>query len=220
MVCVTALVLVSVAQLQAAVPGVDAGVAGSAIFRASALVRAVARQQFDFVADDVVVLAGGGRDLVLPQRPVVVDSSHVLSVFETDDLQRVGVASVEGVGFARLDDRLQKRWRSQLQPGMVFAHSEALWSQSWPVGVWGPYVRVTYSHGFTVAPDWLTAVTLNVASIYATNPLGLYSEQVGGITLMWQRATVTARADIVNMIREELSAVGVRRGGAFSIGTS
>ena len=65
-----ALELATVEDLQDALPNVADGVARSAIRRASALVRAIARQQFDFVTADEVLLVGGGQDLTLPERPV------------------------------------------------------------------------------------------------------------------------------------------------------
>ena len=210
-----ALVLATVEDLQAALPDVSAGMAASAIRRASALVRAVAQQQFDFVANDEVLLVGGNRDLVLPERPVFVDDTHPLTVVETDDLQVVSVSSVEGQGFSRVGDRLVKPRPGPFRP--YVSPLDALYGQSWPIGIWAPYVRVTYSHGYLVAPEWLTAIVLNASTVYATNPESLYSEQVGGITLTWQRASVTAKASLVNQIREELFAVGIRRGGAFSI---
>lgn len=211
--------LATVEDLQDALPDVGDGVARSAIRRSSALVRAVARQTFDFVTDDVVVLTGGERDLVLPERPVFVDATHPLSVVELDDLQVSEVPAVEGQGFSRVGERLVKRHRSMYQPGVSLQPFAGLYGQSWPLGIWAPFVRVTYSHGYLSPPEWLTAIVLNAATVYATNPESLYSEQVGGITLTWQRASVTAKASLVNQIRDELSAVGIRRGGAFSIGT-
>jgi hypothetical protein len=48
--------------------------AAQVIGDASSLVRAVAGQSFDYVENDVVELAGNGYDLILPQRPLVVDA--------------------------------------------------------------------------------------------------------------------------------------------------
>jgi hypothetical protein len=45
-------------------------------------VRAVAGQSFDYVENDTVELAGNGFDLILPQRPLVVDVSHPVTVTE------------------------------------------------------------------------------------------------------------------------------------------
>src|SRR5690242_4681442 len=107
-----ALELATVEDLQDALPDVAAGVARSAIRRATALVRVIARQTFDFVADDEVILVGGERDLTLPERPVFVDAAHPLTVVELDDLQQGSAVSVEGVHFARVGEVLSKRYRS------------------------------------------------------------------------------------------------------------
>jgi hypothetical protein len=171
-------------------------------------VRAIARQQFDFVPQETVILQGGGRDLVLPERPVIVDALNPLTVVEMDDFQRVRIDAVEHQHFARLNDRLSKRWRRQWQPAMQVATNNYLWQQ------------VTYSHGYYDPPEWLTAIVVEVAQTLATNPQGLYSEKVGGIELVFHTKTVTGRDSIDDRIKAALSAVGLRRGGAFSIGPS
>ena len=226
-----AMELASVSDLQAAMPGLNAGLAQSALERASALIRAVARQDFDFQSQRTHVLEGGTRDLVLPQRPAQIWSAQdvtagrfptvePLTVVEMDDLQRVRVPRLEHTHFSVVGDRLRIRWRRQWQPSMQLASQNWLWYQNYPLGVWGPLVEVTYSHGYLTPPAWLKALTLNVATKYATNPNGLYSEQVGGITLTWMKSTVRAPSEIIDQIKAELKAVGLRRGGAFSIGTS
>jgi hypothetical protein len=69
------LTLATPSQLRARLqnPGLSDETAAQVIGDASSLVRAVAGQSFDFVAGDVVELAGNGFDLILPQRPLVVD---------------------------------------------------------------------------------------------------------------------------------------------------
>lgn len=223
--------LATVSDLQGRMPGVDAGLAQAALNSASALVRAIARQDFDFQSQRTYVLEGGARDLVLPQRPVQIWSQQdvtagrfptvePLTVVEMDDLQRIRVARLEHTHFSVVGDRLRIRWRRQWQPSMQLASQNWLWYQSYPLGVWAPLVEVTYSHGYLTPPAWLTALVLNAAMVYATNPHGLHQETVGGITLVWKNQTVRGPSQLVDQIKAELKAVGLRRGGAFSIQTA
>jgi hypothetical protein len=219
-----AMPLATLAELQAALPGVDATVGQSAIDRASAMIRAIARQQFDLVPQDTVDIEGGGRDLHLPERPVTVDDANPLTVIELDDLKKPAGELTEGVHFSRSGAKLMKRWRTQWQPGLG-SYGNTPYTPyyypgrrfGWPHGVWGPFVRVTYTHGYATPPPWLTALTVSAATVYANNPGNLYSETVGGITLTWQRGTTTGKADLAHRIEDELITLGVIRRGAYSI---
>lgn len=219
----TSLVLATPAQLRnhlnnQAIP--DA-VATQALANAAAVIRAVARQTFDFVSGDVVTVEGGEKDLTVPQRPLVVDGSNPLTVVAMDDYGRFPTTLTEGVHFRRLGDVLSIRYRSQWQPpGQGGGYLGRV--QPWPVGVWAPLVKLTYSHGYATCPDWLTTIALETGAVYADNPRGLRSETVGQITLTWATETLRAPADLVDSVRIKLRAAGVIRGGggAFSIRTS
>jgi hypothetical protein len=167
-------------------PGLDDAAALRAIADASSLVRAVAGQSFDFVANDVVELAGNGFDLILPQRPLVVDADHPVLVSE----RRYGViyspVLLEGYMYRRIGGVLRRFYRP-----------------------WADTVRVTYSHGFTSTPDWLTGLVLDAAVLYATNPQGLRSETVGGITQVWARESITNASDtIAELVKGRLKLLG------------
>jgi hypothetical protein len=214
------LVLATVAQLRNRLQdqNLDATVAQQAIDDASSLVRAASGQILDFVAGETVVLAGGGRELALPQRPVVVDSGHPLTVVELPDVGAAGVTVVDGTHFRRVGDRLVKAWRSRYTSSGPFGTMDVT---VLPPGLWAPWVQVTYSHGYTTTcPAELTAVVLDAAATYASNPAGLRSLALDGeTTLTWASETITAPTTLVDDIRRKLRGIGVRRGAAFSIRT-
>jgi hypothetical protein len=213
--------LATVTQLRAHLqdPDLDADAATQAIANASALVRAASRQVFDFVTQETIVLAGGQRRLVLPQRPVYVGAGHPLTVVELPDLGEEGVAVTDGTHFRRVGNVLHKSWRSRSRPGVVTrGHIEY---SPVPPGIWAPWVRVTYSHGYqndADVPGELTAVVLDAAATYASNPSGLRSIALDGeVTLTYGTETLSAPRSLVSDIRSRLRDLGVRRGGAFSI---
>jgi hypothetical protein len=189
------LTLATVDQLQAR-PGMQDlpdGTAAQVIADASARVRAVSGQVFDYVQNDTVELTGGGYDLVLPQRPLIVDDAHPVTINE----QRYGTA-----------------WSPSLLEGYAYIRNGPILRRAY--GPWPASVRVTYTHGYTVAPGWLTALVLDVAVSLSMNPQGLRAETVGQITLTYATETVTN--DVSGMIRERLREVGLYR-EAFMIRT-
>lgn len=188
-------------------------VAARAITDASALVRAVARQDFDAVTGDQVTLPGGGREITLPQRPVTA----VTAVVELAEVGDQEYPATEGTHYRRVDDRLIKPRPPRLQPGMVPAQS-VTWSRPWACGLWAPWVKVTYSHGYATPPPWLTTIVLDAAVVYATNPQGLRSETVGAESWTWATESLQAPTALLDTIKARLAAAGARRGGAFSIG--
>jgi hypothetical protein len=115
-------------------PGLDDATAARAIADASALVRAVAGQSFDYVENDTVELAGNGFDLILAAAALVVDVQHPVTVTE----RRYGIIFspplLEGYVYRRIGGVLRRYYRP-----------------------WPDTVRVTYTHGFTSVPDWLTS---------------------------------------------------------------
>lgn len=186
----------------------DSVQADRALAHASALVRRVGRQDYSFVSQETVILAGGERVLTLPQRPIVVDSSNPLTVTELGDFGDIDVTMIEGRDFRRIGNELTRGF--------------PLWNRSrfmgWPLynplGVWLPRVRVTYSHGELIVPDDLVSLVVDVAQLMYSNPTGLrqfttpeYSETYASEVL--GKSTVAG-------IRAQLSGTGRRR-GAFSI---
>src|SRR5258706_56554 len=88
---------------------VDTSTAQLAVDSASGLVRAVARQTFDFVSQETVTLSGGVKKLVLPQRPAVIDSgANPLTVTELGDFGGVNFICLDGRDFTRLGEELTR----------------------------------------------------------------------------------------------------------------
>lgn len=180
--------LATVAELEAAMQrpagSLTAEYAELAIRRASARVRRYTRQDITLVADDTLELPGLGRVLQLPQRPVVVDETHTLTVVELGELSGIEVPAVEGQDFTRLGAELSRGypWYSTSRLG------------GWPwhraLGVWAPRVRVTYSHGYAEVPDDILDVVLDLASMNLTNPENLRSESVGGESFTYASETI------------------------------
>lgn len=219
-----ALVLATPAQLRTQVQDstLDETVAQQAIDYGVALVKAVSGQDLEFVAGDTVVLAGGARELVLPQRPIVVDDTHPLTVVELPDVGVAGVTVTDGLHFRRVGNRLIKQWRSRSMP-MVRTRGHLEYAAV-PSGIWSPWVRVTYSHGYAITADvpaeW-TAMVLDAAATRATNPTGLRSVALDSeVTLTYSGESISAPRTLVDDLRTRLRGLGMRRGGAFSIAST
>lgn len=181
---------------------------------ASGLVRAVTRQQFDFVSQETVVLRGGERVLTLPQRPLVVDTgSNPLTVTELGEFGGINVLMVENRDFSRIGNELTRGypwWWNNTQRLMGYPRTR-------PLGVWAARVQVTYSHGYTTVPDDVVSVALDAAAVLYDNPTGLRSVQIDDYTE--QKATEVLGAAMVQSIKDKLGLAGrVRR--AFSIRTA
>lgn len=213
-----ALVLATVDQLRTRLqdPDLDAVAAQQAIDDATAIVKAAAGQDLEFVPGDVVELRGGGRELRLPQRPVVVDEDNPLTVVELIDAGG-GVPAVEGITFRRSADRLTRLGRG-IEGSRVVDRSGV--GHVLPTGVWSAWVQVTYSHGYTqqtLPAAWSTAV-LNAASTIASNPGGLRSIALDGeVTLTYGTESLSAPRSLVADVRRDLRDLRLRRSGAFSI---
>lgn len=203
--------LATPAQLASRVQGdVDTATAQLALDNASGLIRAVARQQFDFVSQETVILVGTGQILVLPQRPIVVDGTNPLTVTELGDFGAIDFTLVEGRDFVRVGNELKRGF-----PYWWTGTSRLMgWPLRRPLGVWAPRVQVTYSHGYTTIPDDVVALTLDVAQALYTNPQGLRSMTIDDYSET--RATEMLGAATVESIKARLGATGRRR-GAFSI---
>lgn len=168
--------LATVADLEAAMqvaPGsLDTDQAELALRRASARVRSHTGQDITLVEDETVLLDGGERVLVLPQRPAVVDAEHPLTVVELPDWGGVEIEAVEDRDFTRLG--------SELTRGYPWYNTSRLAGWPWQraLGVWAPRVRVTYSHGYAEVPDDIVDVVLDLATMSMSNPTNLRDESV------------------------------------------
>src|SRR4051812_30547357 len=81
----------------------DTSTAQLALDSGSGFVRAIARQQFNFVSQETVVLRGNERVLTLPQRPLVVDAGpNLLTVIELGEFGGVTVVMVEDRDYSRV----------------------------------------------------------------------------------------------------------------------
>ena len=206
-------------------PSLDEAVARAAVDAASGLVRSLSDQTLDFVQGDVVELTGGDRILTLPQRPVVVDAQNPLTV-EQLTISSAGWMTVEGQGWYREGDQLIRRWPTQWVPQMGISRlfeASKLWGPLVPPGAWAPRVRVTYSHGFRAPwelPPGLNPIVVSLAAQFAVNPQMLREEKVGGVDLTYGLESMRSHADVMDALKKELRAVRLRRGGAFSVGSS
>lgn len=152
----------------------DADAAEIALRVASAAVRRYTRQTITFVANETVVLAGGERVLKLPQRPLIVDASHPLTVVEIPDGSGIELPAVEERDFIRQGSELHRG-------NPLYTTTRTMgWPFSQPLGIWADRVRVTYSHGFEEVPDDIVGVCLDLASATLANPNRFRSETVGG----------------------------------------
>ncbi|MCW2900236.1 MAG: hypothetical protein JWO67_2501 [Streptosporangiaceae bacterium] len=190
----------------------DASSAQEAVDKASGLVRAVARQQFDFVSQETVILSGGMKKLVLPQRPPVIDAgANPLTVVELGDFGGVNFTCLDGRDFVRIGEELTR--------GQPWYYTVRV--MGWPYtrvrGVWAPRVQVTYSHGYQTIPDEVQSVVLDAAAVLYDNPTGLRSVQIDDYTET--KATEVLGAAMVASIRDKLGMVGARR-QSFSIRTA
>lgn len=206
--------LVTTSQLASRIQmSLDASSAQEAVDKASGLVRAIARQQFDFVSQETVILKGNERVLTLPQRPAVVDGTNPLTVVEIGEFGGIDVPMVEDRDYSRLGNELTRGypwWWSSTERLMG-------WPRSRFSGVWAPRVRVTYSHGYATVPDDVQSVVLDVASVLYDNPTGLRSISIDDYSET--KAVELLGAAMVDSIRAKLGVTGRRR-RAFSIRTA
>lgn len=181
----------------------DPGPADRAITDATGLVRAISRQDITFVSQETVILGGGTRILTLPQRPLVLDDQNPLTVIELGEYGGANLTVAENVDYTRLGNELTRGWPWFRPPRL----------QGWPwlrnYGVWAYHVQVTYSHGYTVVPDDIAAIVLDVAQALYTNPSGLRSWQVPEYTETY--ATELLGAATVDSIRKRLAMTGRKR---------
>lgn len=196
------------ADLEAALQrSLDPGQAAMALRRASARVRKYCRQQFTLVENETVTLPGGGRVLRLPQRPLVVDDSHPLTVVELFGIADQEYQALEGRDFTRIGSELtrgEQWWAPTRLMGWPFMR---------PMGIWAQRVRVTCSHGDTEVPDDVVDVVLDLAQMSMTNPQGLRSESIDDYSRTFAAETIGG----AQLTPEHREALRQYRGGSFSV---
>lgn len=199
------------ARLHIDVADLDPAAADQAIADASGIVRALSGQDVTLVENDTVILAGGRRVLTLPQRPLVVDETHPLTVVELGDFGALELTMVEARDYTRLGNELtrgQPWWGTTRLMG---------WPWSRVPGVWAPRVRVTYSHGYETIPADYVDVSLDAAAVLYANPTGLRQVTIDDYTETW--ASEALGAAMVQNLKEKLGLFGRRR-GAWSVAPS
>jgi hypothetical protein len=180
--------LATVADLEAAMqkaPGtLPAAQAELALKRASARVRSYTRQDITLVENESIVLPGGERVLVLPQRPLVVDATHPLTVVELGEMGGIEVQAVEDRDFTRLGNELTRGYP-------WYAPTRTMgWPWRQQRGVWAPRVRVVYSHGDSEVPDDIVDIVLDLASMNLGNPENLRSVAIDDYSRTFASETI------------------------------
>lgn len=200
--------LATQADLEAALQrSLDPGQAAMAIRRASARVRKYCRQEITLVENDTVTLPGGSRILRLPQRPVIVDDTHPLTVVELFGVSNQEYAALEGRDFTRIGSELtrgEQWWAPNRLMGWPFMR---------PMGIWADRVRVTYSHGYSEVPDDIVDVVCDLAQMSLTNPQGLRSESIDDYSRTFAAETIGG-AQLTDQHKKDLRPY---RAGAFTV---
>lgn len=198
--------------------GLDDATAQAAIDGAVGLVRSVSGQDLVLTAR-TVELAGGGQRLLLPQRPV---SPSVPVLVSELDFAGNATPYPEGVYWYRQGDVLVRSWPGATWPGQYFSSLTYVTRLGWPGtadAIWGPRVRVGYTSGYASdadLPAGLKSIILGLAQQLVTNPGMLREEQVGGVRLQYALESVGGSS--LASLRRDLQLLGLRRGGAFSVG--
>lgn len=138
-----------------------------ALRRASARVRRYTRQDITFVENETITLPGGERVLRVPQYPLVVDDAHPLTVVEVADFSGVEWTAIENRDYSRIGNELTRGYPWQA-PNRLMG-----WPWNRALGIWGPKVRLTYSHGYDEIPDDIVDVVLDLATMNLSNPENL-----------------------------------------------
>jgi hypothetical protein len=202
--------LATQADLEAALQrSLDPTQAAMALRRASARVRKYTRQEFTFVENDTIVLPGNTRVLCLPQRPLVIDDTHPLTVVELFGITDQEYPALEGRDFTRIG--------SELTRGEQWWAPTRLMGWPWlrPQGIWAQRVRFIYSHGYVGEfPDDVVDVVLDLASMAMTNPQGLRSESIDDYSRTFASETIGGP----QLTQEHKEALHPYRVGAFSVG--
>ncbi|WP_204016058.1 hypothetical protein [Sphaerimonospora thailandensis] len=200
--------LATVAHLEAHLDrSLPAAQAELAIRRASAQVRKYTRQTITLVEDDQVEVAGGERVLRVPQRPLVVDADHPLTVVELGDFGGLDYTLVEGRDYERLGNELTRGYPYH-PPGRLMG-----WPWGRVRGVWAPRVRLTYSHGHAEVPDDILDVVLDLAAMTVSNPENLRVEQIEDYSRTYSTETIGGAA----LTADHKEVLRAYRGGVSSV---
>lgn len=203
--------LATVADLEAAMlrtPGsLDEAAATLALRRASARVRSYTRQDLTFVVDDTIEVPGGTQVLRVPQRPLVVDADHPLTVIEIADFSGIEWEALENRDYSRLGNELRRGYPWQAPTRLMgYPFTRQL-------GVWAPKVRLTYSHGYLEVPDDIVDVVLGLATMNMTNPEGLRSVVIDD----YQRTYATETIGNAQLTKDHKADLRPYRVPAFSV---
>ncbi|HEY9412230.1 MAG TPA: hypothetical protein VIP77_21810 [Jiangellaceae bacterium] len=169
--------------------------------------RAYTRQRISFQADDTIEVPGGDRVLRVPQRPLVVDAAHTLTVVEVGEFGAPDLPAVEGTDFVRIGNELTRGHPYYLRTRTLG------WPWARVLGVWAPIVRLTYSHGYISIPDDIVDVVLELASVNVTNVDGLRSESIDD----YSRTFATETVGGASMTKDHKDTLRTYRTGAFSV---
>jgi hypothetical protein len=199
--------LATAADLQAA------GATGSdpalnlALRRASARVRRYTKQDISFVENETITLPGGERVLVVPQYPLVVDDAHLLTVVEVADFSGVEWTAIENRDYSRIGNELTRGYPWQA-PNRLMG-----WPWNRALGIWGPKVRLTYSHGYAEVPDDIVDVVLDLATMNLANPENLRQVAIDD----YQRTFASETIGSASLTKAHKEALRDYRRSAFSV---
>jgi hypothetical protein len=184
----------------------DPAQAALALRRASARVRKYARQTFTLVENDTIELPGRSKILRLPQRPLLIDDTHLLTVTELFGITDVEYECLQGRDYTRIGTELT-RGEAWWAPTRLMG-----WPWLRPQGIWADRVRVTYSHGYDDVPDDVTDIVLDLAAMGLTNPQMLRSEGIDDYTRTFAAETIGG----AQLTQDHKDALRPYRGGAFN----
>lgn len=178
-----------------------------ALRRASARVRRYTRQDITFVENETITLPGGERVLRLPQYPLVTSDDHPLTVVEVADFSGIEWVALESRDYSRIGNELTRGYPWQA-PNRLMG-----WPWNRALGIWGPKVRVTYSHGYDEVPDDIVDVVLDLATMNLANPENLRQVSIDDYQRTFASETIGS-AKLTQQHKEDLRPY---RRAAFSV---
>lgn len=175
---------------------------------ASARVRKFTGQDFTFVENETLELPGGERTLTLPQRPLVVDAGHPLTVVELGEMGGIEVPLTENTDYARLGSELTRGY-PWYPPRRTMG-----WPWRQQLGVWAPRVRVTYSHGYVDEyPEDVVEIVVDLAKMNLANPENLRSVAIDDFSRTFASETIGG----ARLSRDHKDDLRAYRRAAFSV---
>lgn len=163
-------------------PLATAGTALDPYAFASAVVRDYCKQDFTFLADDVVLVdPRANRTAQLPQMPVTAVT--LVEAYMPDGNGVWGWQTLSFPGQYGWNSRGLLWDATQVRPPIDPTAPVVPGAYTWP---WLPEsLRVTYSHGFATIPADVQAITLRLAATYAANPTFVQSRKVGEVATVF-----------------------------------